>query len=135
MDLNPDDARAATIRAVASFRVGRREEGLHWGSRAVDFDPQDAGVAYNVACLFAVAGERERALDLLEEAVAAGFGNREWLERDPDLQSIRDDPRFAPLLGSLADPEEAGSGEAPAVTRTTDAQSAGADPASGGPGP
>lgn len=98
MDLNPDDARAATIRSVALYRVGRKAEGLEWGERAVEIDPEDAGVRYNVACLFAVAGQGDRAIELLEEAMDAGFGNREWLERDPDLESIRDDPRFQALL-------------------------------------
>jgi TolB-like protein/Tfp pilus assembly protein PilF len=106
MDLNPDDARAATMRAVASFRVGRSDAGLEWGRRAVEIDPEDAGVRYNVACLFAVAGERERALELLEQAVAAGFGNREWLERDPDLESVRDASRFQALLDAMADDAE-----------------------------
>lgn len=101
MDLNPDDARAATIRAVALCRVGRQSEGLEWGHRAVEIDPEDAGVRYNVACLFAVAGQRDRAIELLESAVAAGFGNREWLARDPDLAAIRDDPRFQTLLAAM----------------------------------
>lgn len=110
MDLNPDDARAATTRAVASFRVGRRDEGFEWGQRAIQIDPEDPGVRYNVACLFGVAGERDRALALLEEAVAAGFGNREWLERDPDLESVRDDPRFTALIESMGGPTDPASG-------------------------
>lgn len=106
MDLNPDDARAATMRAVASLRVGRQEEGLEWGRRAVEIDPEDAGIRYNVACLFAVAGQNERALQELEHAVTAGFGNREWLERDPDLETIRGAPRFQALFGAMGDPAE-----------------------------
>jgi adenylate cyclase len=100
MELNPDDARAATIRAVALCRTGRREQGLEWGRRAVEIDPDDAGVRYNLACLYAVAGEVDRSLDTLEAAVRVGFGNREWLERDPDLDAVRRDPRFLALLGS-----------------------------------
>jgi adenylate cyclase len=105
MDLNPDDARAATIRAVALYRVGREAEGLEWGERAVEIDPHDAGVRYNVACLFAVADQRDRAIELIVEAVDAGFGNREWLERDPDLGSIRDDPRFQAVLEHMGQVE------------------------------
>jgi tetratricopeptide (TPR) repeat protein len=99
MDLNPDDARAATMRAVALCRLGRREEGLRWGEQATLLDPQDAGVRYNVACLHALEGASERALDELAEVLRAGFGNRDWIQRDPDLASVRDLPRFKALMG------------------------------------
>lgn len=98
MDINPDDARAATMRAVSLCRVGRRQEGLVWASRALAIDPEDAGVRYNVACLYAVAGEIERAMQCLEDAVRGGFGNREWVARDPDLAALRDHPRFRALM-------------------------------------
>ena len=98
MDLNPDDARAATMRAVALCRVGRVEEGLAWAERALAMDVEDAGVRYNAACLFAVAGRVDRALDCLEDALEVGFGNKGWLERDPDLDSLRGEARFQALL-------------------------------------
>jgi tetratricopeptide (TPR) repeat protein len=100
MDLNPDDARAATMRAVSLCRLGRRQEGLHWGEQATLLDPQDAGVRYNVACLHALEGSSERALDELAAVLAAGFGNREWIRRDPDLASLRELPRFQELMAS-----------------------------------
>lgn len=101
MELNPDDPRAATMRAVSLCRLGRPEEGLQWAERALAIDPEDAGVRYNAACLFALAGRRDRALDCLEEAVGVGFGNRKWLEHDPDLDALRGDPRFERLMAAL----------------------------------
>lgn len=98
MDLHSEDPRAATMRAVSLCRVGRAEEGLAWGARALELDPEDAGVRYNVACLYAVQGQVDKAIGCLEEALRVGFGNREWLERDPDLDALRGDPRFAALL-------------------------------------
>ena len=101
MELNPDDARAATIRAVALCRLGRVPEGLEWGARAVEIDPRDGGIRYNVACLHSVAGDREGAIRYLEEAVRVGFGNRQWVERDPDLALVRDDDRVRALLATM----------------------------------
>jgi TolB-like protein/Flp pilus assembly protein TadD len=101
LDLNPDDARAATMRAVSLCRLGRAKEGLEWAERALTMDPEDAGVRYNAACLFSLAGKVERALDCLESAMAVGFGNREWLARDPDLDAVRSNPRFQELIGRL----------------------------------
>ncbi|MFC1475625.1 protein kinase [Candidatus Zixiibacteriota bacterium] len=98
LGLNPDDARALTMGAVSLCRVGRREEGLAWAERASAIDPEDPGVRYNVACLFALEGQKERAIDSLEKAFQAGFANMEWVEKDPDLASLRDDPRLQALL-------------------------------------
>jgi tetratricopeptide (TPR) repeat protein len=99
MDLNPDDARAATMRAVSLCRLGRRPEGLHWGEQATLLDPQDPGVRYNVACLHALEGAADKALDGLAAVLATGF-NRDWMRLDPDLASLRDLPRFRELMGS-----------------------------------
>ncbi|UCG85785.1 MAG: protein kinase [Gemmatimonadota bacterium] len=98
MELNPDDARAVTMGAVSLCRLGEKREGLEWGQRAVAIDPEDAGVSYNVACLFALEGEPEEAIRYLEEAVRGGFWHREWAERDPDLDSLRDHPKFQAIL-------------------------------------
>lgn len=106
MELNPDDPRAATMRAVALSRLDRAEEGLVWADRALAMDPEDAGVRYNACCLFSLAGHVERALDCLDEALAVGFGNRGWLERDPDLDPLRGHPRFEAIIARLADPGE-----------------------------
>jgi len=96
--LNPDDPRAATMCAVAACRTGRPEEGLAWARRAVEVDPTDAGVRYNVACLFALEGRADEAIASLDEAFRHGFGNREWIANDPDLESLRGDPRFQRFL-------------------------------------
>jgi len=101
MELNPDDPRAATMRAVSLCRLGRQDEGLQWAERALTIDKEDAGVRYNAACLFALAGQHARAIDCLEEAVAVGFGNREWLKHDPDLDGLRGDPTFERLVEAI----------------------------------
>jgi serine/threonine protein kinase/Flp pilus assembly protein TadD len=97
VELNPDDARAFTMGAVSLCRLGERQAGLEWAERAVAIDPNDPGIQYNVACLFALEGEEERAIDFLEAAVKAGFAHRDWVMKDPDLDSLRDNPRFKSL--------------------------------------
>ena len=101
MELNPDDPRAATMRAVAHCRLGDAANGLLWAERATAIDPEDAGVRYNVACLYALEGETERAIDCLEQAFARGFGNKSWIAADPDLASLHDHPRFQALLDTI----------------------------------
>jgi serine/threonine protein kinase/Tfp pilus assembly protein PilF len=97
LELNPDDARAVTMGAVSWCRIEQPSTGLQWAERALDIDPEDAGIRYNVACLFALEGHHDRAIECLEDAVRAGFAHRDWVENDPDLDSLRDDPRFKAL--------------------------------------
>jgi hypothetical protein len=41
--------------------------------------------------------------------MAVGFGNREWLARDPDLDAVRSNPRFRRLMQRLeANPSSVG---------------------------
>ncbi len=98
MELNPDDSRAASLRAIAYGRLGNREEGFKWAERALAIDPSDAGIKYNVACFYAIEGESDRAIDILGQALEAGFGRRDWIDNDPDLDSLRADSRFRELL-------------------------------------
>jgi hypothetical protein len=60
---------------------------------------------YNLACTHALLGNREAALDWLRRSLdqsgtSPGELRREkdWAARDPDLGSLRDDPRFAALV-------------------------------------
>ena len=97
--------RAAAGGFSSVLRDAAAEEGLVWGRRALELDPEDAGVRYNVGCLYAVEGRVDEALECLEGALGLGFGNREWLARDPDLANLREDPRFKALLGATGSPE------------------------------
>jgi acetyl esterase/lipase len=54
---------------------------------------------YNAACARALAGERDRAIEDLERSFASGFPpNRAAVMQDPDLVSVREDPRFQKLV-------------------------------------
>ncbi|HTJ14016.1 MAG TPA: transglutaminase domain-containing protein [Dinghuibacter sp.] len=53
---------------------------------------------YNLCCTFALMGQKERAFYYLDESIKAGMTNYTHLLSDPDLVSIRDDPRFKPMV-------------------------------------
>lgn len=54
----------------------------------------DANLAYDHACCLALAGRKDDALAKLQYAIAAGFQDLDHLEKDPDLASLRGDPRW-----------------------------------------
>ena len=98
---NPGDIRALYMGANGLVALGQMERGLEWASLALIMDPTDSMVLYNVACIFSMAGETERALDCLERAAAAGLSQREWYEHDSNLDPVRGHPRFKALLERL----------------------------------
>ncbi len=55
---------------------------------------------YALACLEAICGNNDVALQHLAKALQEQTFERDWAWRDPDLAWLRDDPRFTELLGS-----------------------------------
>jgi hypothetical protein len=53
--------------------------------------------AYDIACCYALLGEKEPALKWLEKALALGFRNLKHVRDDDDLKSLHDDARFCEL--------------------------------------
>ena len=101
LELNPDDARAYCLGAQALMQLDEPDRAMDWATRARAIDPTDSGVLYNVACVYALGGVKHQALDTLEEAIQNGYAHREWLDRDTDLDSLRDDPRFETMRQKL----------------------------------
>jgi tetratricopeptide (TPR) repeat protein len=101
LKLDPTDRRALSLTAGNLWQVGEKEEALQWINKALDLYPEDAGVLINAACLFARNGYKEKAMNFLEKAFGKGFGKKEWIERDPDFNSLREEPRFKALLSKL----------------------------------
>ena len=101
VELNPEDARALNLGAIELVYAGQREKGLEWAKRGLAIDPEDSGMLYNTACLYAIQGERNEAIACLEKSVDLGFGMREWIENDSDFASLRGDPQFQKILDRL----------------------------------
>jgi hypothetical protein len=64
--------------------------------------PGDAVMQYNQACLLALDGHGDRALERLRAALRAGYRDVERLLEDPDLATLHEDPRLQEALDTLA---------------------------------
>jgi TolB-like protein/Tfp pilus assembly protein PilF len=99
--LNPNDGRALSLGSGSLFEDGQRERAVDWAKRSLELYPDDMGTLINAACLYAKAGQKEEAMELLERALTRGWGKRDWIEHDSDYDSLRDHPRFKKLLAGL----------------------------------
>jgi tetratricopeptide (TPR) repeat protein len=62
----------------------------------------DSENEYNRACLAAICGDTDQALRLLRVALQNKQTYVDWILRDPDLDFIRQDPRFKQLISDYA---------------------------------
>jgi len=76
-------------------------KGAGLGGTGLAVDPEDWGVLYNVTCVYALGDKTEDALARLDKTLRHDFGNREWLENDNALDSLRPDSWFEALLRRL----------------------------------
>ena len=101
LQLNPDDTRALIFGAGANAALGESERAGEMASQALALDSEDPALLYNVACTFSQIGKLEDAIDVLERAANKGFGQKEWIENDPDFALLRGNPRFEAILEAM----------------------------------
>lgn len=101
VEINPGDQRALYLGVGALRQLGDSKRAEEWTARVLALDPEEPATLYNLACDQAVMGHAEKALELLEHAIARGFAHSDWLRNDPDLTSLRGEPRFERLAASL----------------------------------
>jgi serine/threonine protein kinase/Tfp pilus assembly protein PilF len=95
---HPDDSRCHMYYATDLAQVGRKDEAKLQAAKAIELSPDDPLMLYNAACFYAQMGEKKEAIQSLRDAIAVGYGNYEWLRRDTDLDSLRDEPEFKELI-------------------------------------
>ena len=101
IELHPDDLRSRSIWSANQVELGAFDKATRNADQVMKLDPSDPSTLYNIACTYAVAGKKEKALDVLAKAVGVGFSDPDWLTSDPQLDPIRDDERFKSLLSSM----------------------------------
>jgi adenylate cyclase len=86
--------------SIALTVLGQHERAKEWMERALLVDPDNLTMRYNFVCLLATQfHDKDAALKMLQPAFElAGSGLIAHAKVDPDLDRIRDDPRFKEIL-------------------------------------
>ncbi|HEX6050483.1 MAG TPA: tetratricopeptide repeat protein, partial [Gemmatimonadaceae bacterium] len=93
-----------SVRAMILAKAGRQREAEAAMARAIELG-RDFGhfhhTAYNVASAYALLGENEKAIQLLEDAADNGFPCYPLFAGDAQLDGLRNDPRFVAFVARL----------------------------------
>ncbi|HEU4809894.1 MAG TPA: hypothetical protein VFS69_04470, partial [Sphingomicrobium sp.] len=97
---DPSNGAALGILAGGYAILGEKDRAREWIERAMLIDPDNLNMRYNFACVLAsYVGDKEEALRLLDGTLAlAGPTPLKIAETDPDLDCLRDDPRFQKFM-------------------------------------
>ncbi len=104
LEICPNHEFAITNLGYVLHLQGRIDEALPWHERASQSASFHVLGTYNLACYYAMKKDKEKALRLLERAVELGLASVlpvAHLEEDRDLDNIRDEEGFKPILEKL----------------------------------
>ena len=89
---------------------GKTEEAIASFTKQTELIPTGKWGAYNIACAYGRTGKTEDGIVWLTKAVDNGWEDPGQLESDGDLESLRADARFAPLVARARTNQEAAEG-------------------------
>jgi tetratricopeptide (TPR) repeat protein/TolB-like protein/predicted Ser/Thr protein kinase len=107
LEVNPRDTDALGYLALYEAKSGDLEKARQPIGQALALAPKDVNVQSMAAEVYAVVGDQQKALDCLKAAVQGGYPRFE-LERNPELDGLRNDPRYREIMGE-GKPEASGS--------------------------
>ncbi|MBS0664588.1 MAG: hypothetical protein JSR48_15075 [Verrucomicrobia bacterium] len=101
--LRRDPSYTAVVEILGGLytKHGRIADGLRMDRRLVRLLPTNATAHYNLACSLALSKRKRDALRSLHQAVKLGYTDLDWMQQDPDLDGLKDDPAFAALVAQL----------------------------------
>lgn len=94
----PENIRSYLSAAFGFYRLNDMESVRKQIIMAQSLDPEEQSIHYNLACLYALIGDQDNALDRLEHCVRLGEFNKKWIEHDSDWDALRTHPRFVALF-------------------------------------
>ena len=66
--------------------------------KALEIQPDEYIAMYNLACVYSLQKKIDDAIQWLVKSVDAGYDDFEWMEKDTDLDNLRNDARYKEII-------------------------------------
>jgi len=100
---NPASSRyLLSFLALCFQRLGLYQRALRTYEDALRLNPGAKEVHYGLACNYSLMNDPGHALPHLQRAVDLGYVDLDYIERDPDIDNIRNEPRFKELAAEMS---------------------------------
>ena len=100
-DLAPSNVPAWLALGWCHKRVGRLDLAIESLEEAIDVEPGNALILYNLACYWSLAGVKRHALNYLAAALERDEKYRDLVPTETDFDSLRSDPDFQELTSII----------------------------------
>jgi len=100
-EMDPKNGRAWHMLGYSLHAANRLDEALPVHMKAAEFKQVAPVATYNIACVYSLKGDKDKAMQWLEKAVSLGFNDKEQVVNDTDFAGMKDDPRFQKLVSGL----------------------------------
>ena len=95
LDTITDDA---SSRHYALLFLDKKDEAVAWMDKIIETDKENNGLYYDKACLLSLMGRHQDAIAALRVSLEKGYRSFIHIERDSDLDAIRNLPEFIALI-------------------------------------
>lgn len=95
---NPSFIPALFALSDAYSKKGFFEKGLCVDKKLAKMKFDDPVIFYNLACDYSLLKRIENAFSCLKQALSLGYDDFYFMEKDPDLDNLRQDSRYKKLL-------------------------------------
>ncbi len=106
LEIDPKNDDAVVNLGYALHMQKKYDEAMPWHERAANSSKCKALGNFNLSCWYCLKGDSEKAISYLENAIQSGLArclDVESLEKDPDLDGIRHDPRYEAAVKKMGE--------------------------------
>jgi len=96
--LDPNSVKVLNDLGVAYMQGRDYVEAQESFEQAIQRKPDYVDAYYNLACLYALKGEKIRSLTHLKKAISLDASVREWAKKDRDLQNLKGEREFQEII-------------------------------------